>query len=150
MSDMHVVFCISDNYTPLVAITLQSFVDHHTSDSLFVFHIVSEELSSENYDYLSRIVAQRHNWQLCYHPIDQQKLTHIPTGPFTLHTWYRVFLGQLLPEHIDKVLYLDADTLVTAPIEELFTISLENKAVGAVKDQQNFISATKRDRRAHV
>lgn len=144
MSDMHVVFCISDNYTPLVAITLQSFVDHHTSDSLFVFHIVSEELSSENYDYLSRIVAQRHNWQLCYHPIDQQKLTHIPTGPFTLHTWYRVFLGQLLPEHIDKVLYLDADTLVTAPIEELFTISLENKAVGAVKDQQNFISATKR------
>ena len=139
----HVAFCISDNYSSIVAVTLQSFVDHHTNESAFIFHIVSEALSSDNLDYLRRVIAQRTSWQLMYHPIEEKSLAHIPTGPFTIHTWYRIFLDQLLPEEVDKVLYLDADTLIASSIDELFQIPLENVAIGAAKDQQNFITATK-------
>ena len=41
------------------------------------------------------------------------------------------------------MLYLDADTLIASSIDELFQIPLENVAIGAAKDQQNFITATK-------
>lgn len=139
----HVAFCISDNYSSIVAVTLQSFVDHHTNDSAFTFHLVSEALSSDNLDYLRRVIAQRPSWQLMYHPIEEKSLAHIPTGPFTIHAWYRIFLDKLLPDHVDKVLYLDADTLIASSIDELFQIPLENVAIGAAKDQQNFITATK-------
>lgn len=139
----HVAFCISDNYSSIVAVTLQSFVDHHTNDSAFTFHLVSEALSSDNLDYLRRVIAQRPSWQLMYHPIEEKSLAHIPTGPFTIHAWYRIFLDKLLPEEVDKVLYLDADTLIASSIDELFQIPLENVAIGAAKDQQNFITATK-------
>ena len=139
----HVAFCISDNYSSIVAVTLQSFVDHHTNDSAFTFHLVSEALSSDNLDYLRRVIAQRPSWQLMYHPIEEKSLAHIPTGPFTIHAWYRIFLDQLLPEEVEKVLYLDADTLIASSIDELFQIPLENVAIGAAKDQQNFITATK-------
>ena len=67
----HVAFCISDNYSSIVAVTLQSFVDHHTNESAFIFHIVSEALSSDNLDYLRRVIAQRTSWQLMYHPIEE-------------------------------------------------------------------------------
>ncbi len=139
----HVAFCISDNYSSIVAVALQSFVDHHTNDSVFTFHLVSEALSSDNLDYLRGVIAQRSSWKLLYHPIEEKSLVHIPTGPFTIHAWYRIFLDKLLPEEVDKVLYLDADTLIASPIDELFKIPLENVAIGAAKDQQNFITATK-------
>lgn len=139
----HVAFCISDNYSSIVAVTLQSFVDHHTNESAFIFHIVSEALSSDNLDYLRRVIAQRSSWQLMYHPIEEKSLAHIPTGPFTIHAWYRIFLDQLLPEEVEIVLYLDADTLIASSIDGLFQIPLENVAIGAAKDQQNFITATK-------
>ena len=139
----HVAFCISDNYSSIVAVTLQSFVDHHTNESAFTFHLVSEALSADNLDYLRRVIAQRSSWQLLYHPIEEKSLAHIPTGPFTIHAWYRIFLDKLLPDHVDKVLYSDADTLIASSIDELFQIPLENVAIGAAKDQQNFITATK-------
>lgn len=139
----HVAFCISDNYSSIVAVTLQSFVDHHTNESVFIFHIVSDAMSTDNLAYLKSVIAQRTSWQLMYHPIEEKNLAHIPTGPFTIHAWYRIFLDKLLPEHVDKVLYLDADTLIASSIDELFQIPLENIAIGAAKDQQNFITATK-------
>ncbi len=139
----HVAFCISDNYSSIVAVALQSFVDHHTNDSAFTFHLVSEALSSDNLDYLRGVIAQRSSWKLLYHPIEEKSLAHIPTGPFTIHAWYRIFLDKLLPGEVDKVLYLDADTIIASPIDELFKIPLENVAIGAAKDQQNFITATK-------
>ena len=139
----HVAFCISDNYSSIVAVTLQSFVDHHTNESVFIFHIVSEAMSADYLAYLKSVIAPRPSWQLVYHPIEKKNLAHIPTGPFTIHTWYRIFLDQLLPEEVEKVLYLDADTLIASSIDELFQIPLENVAIGAAKDQQNFIIATK-------
>ena len=144
MTDVqHVAFCISDNYSSIVAVTLQSFVDHHTNESVFTFHIVSEALSADNLAYLKSVIAQRSSWQLMYHPIEEKSLAHIPTGPFTIHAWYHIFLDKLLPDHVDKVLYLDADTLIASSIDELFQIPLENMAICATKDQQNFITATK-------
>lgn len=144
MADVqHVAFCISDNYSSIVAVTLQSFVDHHTNESVFIFHIVSEALSADNLAYLKSVIAQRSSWLLVYHPIEEKALAHIPTGPFTIHAWYRIFLDKLLPDHVDKVLYLDADTLIASSIDELFQIPLENMAICAAKDQQNFITATK-------
>ena len=80
----HVAFCISDNYSSIVAVTLQSFVDHHTNESAFIFHIVSEALSSDNLDYLRRVIAQRSSWQLMYHPIEEKSLA---SKYSTLSTW---------------------------------------------------------------
>ena len=139
----HVAFCISDNYSSIVAVVLQSFVDHHTNESVFTFHIVSEAMSADNLAYLKSVIAQRSSWQLMYHPIEEKALAHIPTEHFTIHAWYRVFLDQLLPEEVETVLYLDADTLIASYIDELFQVPLENMAIGAAIDPQNFISDTK-------
>ena len=139
----HVAFCISDNYSSIVAVVLQSFVDHHTNESVFTFHIVSEAMSADNLAYLKSVIAQRSSWQLMYHPIEEKALAHIPTKYFTIHAWYRVFLDQLLPEEVETVLYLDADTLIASSIDELFQVPLENMAIGAAIDPQNFISDTK-------
>lgn len=44
----------------------------------------------------------------------------------------RLFLGDLLPADLNRVLYLDCDIFVRSPIEALFHAELDGKAIGAV------------------
>lgn len=57
----------------------------------------------------------------------------------------RLMLDQLLPPDIARVLYLDCDMLVRAPVEELFRLDLEGKAVAAVLDPHRHRAMLGRD-----
>lgn len=43
----------------------------------------------------------------------------------------RLFMGDLLPADIERVLYLDSDIFVRSPIEQLFNIDMGGKAIAA-------------------
>lgn len=45
--------------------------------------------------------------------------------------YYRLLAPHLLPDHIERALYLDPDTLVINPVEDLFNIDLEGNAFAA-------------------
>ena len=46
----------------------------------------------------------------------------------------RLFLDEVLDESVDKVLYLDADTIVNNQLDELIKIDLKGKTIGMVLD----------------
>lgn len=48
-------------------------------------------------------------------------------------TYYRLLASKLLPKNIDKVLYLDCDTLVVNNLNTLYKTDIENYAVAAVE-----------------
>jgi len=43
----------------------------------------------------------------------------------------RLFLGELLPAEVERVLYLDSDVFVRSPIEALYEIDMNGKAIAA-------------------
>ena len=45
--------------------------------------------------------------------------------------WYRIFLPELLPD-VDRVLYLDADTIAVDSLAPLWEIDLDDSYLGAV------------------
>lgn len=55
-----------------------------------------------------------------------------PDDPrFGRSAWYRVLLPELLPD-VDRVLYLDADMIVAAPLDDLWSLDMSRHPVGAV------------------
>lgn len=52
---------------------------------------------------------------------------------FTISTYYRLFLPQILPSY-NKIIFLDSDTVVLAELSELFHIDLEDSILGATTD----------------
>jgi len=53
------------------------------------------------------------------------------TARFPLSAWFRVLLPGLLPD-LDRVLYIDADVLITARLEPLWNIDLYGNLIGAI------------------
>ena len=60
---------------------------------------------------------------------DLRSLTHV--GPVT---YYKLFLGELLPNDVRKALYLDSDIVVRAELGELWRRELGTYVVGATPD----------------
>jgi lipopolysaccharide biosynthesis glycosyltransferase len=52
-------------------------------------------------------------------------------------TFYRLFLCEILPDWIDKLLYLDTDTIINKPLNELFESDFEWKSLQVVLDHPN-------------
>lgn len=51
----------------------------------------------------------------------------------SLAAYLRIFISDLLPQTVDKVLYLDCDLLIMDSIADLWNIDLEEFAVAAVE-----------------
>lgn len=64
--------------------------------------------------------------------VGDNEIAGLPTKGFTRKaTWYRIFLPELLPT-VDRLLYLDADLLVTDDLSPLWELDLRDRYLGAV------------------
>jgi len=55
----------------------------------------------------------------------------MPGGHVTVAGLYRILLGSLLPTTINRIIYLDADTLVIGSLKDLWETDMENYPVAA-------------------
>lgn len=53
-------------------------------------------------------------------------------GHISAAAYYRLFLPELLPEHVRKIVYLDCDVVVCRPIEDLWETNLGRHGIAAV------------------
>jgi lipopolysaccharide biosynthesis glycosyltransferase len=77
-------------------------------------------------------VAREAGGEIVFWEIDEERVAGLRVhGYFTSAMWYRIFLPELLPD-VERVLYLDVDTLALDSIRPLWDVSLDNALVGAV------------------
>lgn len=53
------------------------------------------------------------------------------TARYPQEMYYRLLAGQILPETVKKILYLDPDTLIINPVEDLLALDTEGKIFAA-------------------
>lgn len=77
---------------------------------------------------------RRHGLDIEVLAFDSRRLPNITRGRWPTTVLTRLFLDQLIPPRIGRLLYIDADTLVVAPIDALRRIGFMGKPVAAVDD----------------
>jgi len=60
------------------------------------------------------------------------KISETPNAPVSVYNFIRFYFPELLPASVNKVIYLDTDTIVRGEIEELFNLSDHKYELGAV------------------
>ena len=110
---------------------LASLVATNAPESIHVHLLHDKSLSAGSLDALRRLVVDSGA------RFDARAVVVDPAGRwpgserFPVNAWYRVRLPELLPG-VERVLYIDADALITAGIGELWTTDLEGTLVGAI------------------
>lgn len=133
---IHVACNIDSNYVKYCAVMLTSLLDNN-NDSRIHIHIISSCLDEGDMAVLRAIVTDKYGQQLSFHfpPENLLESCRVDEGGYiSLATYYRVFLGSILPEEVKKVIYLDCDLVVNGSIAEFWQTDISDVSLGCVED----------------
>lgn len=130
---MDIVLAPDNNYAKHAAAVMASVLIHNQKD--FVkFWILDGGISEENKSKISKF-DEFTNYEVNFVKIDPKDFEGFPSsGYITIAMWYRLKIATLLPESVERCLYLDCDTIVSDSLEELFSIDMSGKYVGTIID----------------
>ena len=138
---MDIVICIDSNYVMPCGVMLHS-ICRNNQESEITFHIVVDEsVSPTMKNSLENILLPELSKKGCFYYINGNDYHHLPkldeANPkkyITKAAYYRLYLSEILPKHLNKVLYLDSDIIVRHSIKKLWDTDLGNNFVGVVPD----------------
>ncbi|OWT33511.1 hypothetical protein BGI41_01995 [Methanobrevibacter sp. 87.7] len=137
---LNVVFASDNNYVPYLSVCMISLLDNNSKDfdKINIF-ILDDNISNDNKNKLESIV-ENYNANINFINVNViEKVEGIPpiirdnVSSFT--TYSRLFIPSLLPKSIDKVLYLDCDSLICGSFKELWDLDIKNYSCATVYDQ---------------
>ena len=126
---------IDDNYVQHCGAMLTSFFINNLEEK-HTIHLLIEKLEPQNIT-LIRTLVESFGGCFSYYIVDRQLLENCPiksTDHLTITTYYRLFIADILPNYINKVLYLDCDIVINGSIKELWYTSLDSYALAAVEE----------------
>ena len=135
---MNVAYHCSDSYAPVLGTSIASLlVNNMGMDEIQIF-VIENNISSKNKKKLKQLV-QKYNRRIEFIQMpdintEQNLGLKKVRKDWIFDSYCRLFLGQLLPKDIHKVLYLDSDSLVTGDLKELWNTELTEYCVAGVKD----------------
>ena len=134
----HFAFCVNDAYAAYITVTIKSIAENNRGGHNCI-HVFTDAMSERNRKLLADVVGPYDNCSLHIYEVEDTPLKGLYTGNFTIYTWYRILIPAILSESVERVLYLDADTLVTVSLDELFALDMTDKAIAAAPDIQSWL-----------
>ena len=147
---LNVVFASDNNYVPFLGVAITSLIKNNQNDfdKINIF-ILDDGITEENKKRIELLITNP-NHVLNF--IKTKNLSDLEVNILSLErnidmesftTYSRLFIPSLLPNDIDKVIYLDCDALIVDSFKELWNINIEDYYCGAVLDGTNTIIKNK-------
>jgi lipopolysaccharide biosynthesis glycosyltransferase len=134
MNRIHCVFSTDDNFCQHLAATLASLLVNN-KQYLFHLHVVAGDVSEVNRRKIRSLVETFGNAELSFYEFDEKPYQHLRIdGHIRLASYFRLFLPQILPDDLDKVIYLDADVIVRGDVAELWKMDLGTSYIAGAFD----------------
>lgn len=119
---MNLLFCINPKFRPLLCQCLRSIVENG-GEERYDAYILHSDLTDADMDAV-RAVSDRVSCRFL--SVDAGNFDGFPeSSRYPRQIYYRLAAPLLLPEELDRILYLDVDTLVINPLKELYTMDFQ-------------------------
>lgn len=128
-----VVFAIDKNFIQHFSVALTSLLETNREivGKVFLINDIEEEtLLTTAFSFIKR----KYNKEIESLTINKSHTKKFRIdGHITQATYYRIFLAELLPENVEKVLFLDSDVIINGKIDYFLKLNFQKKS--EIKDQ---------------
>ena len=135
---MNLLLTYDDPYTPHAGVTMYSFLANNPGNHT-VF-VISDHISEAN-QLLIKGVCEAFGSKVVFSFISADATKDFPVGEGTVNptlsiaTYFRLFMTELLPQEVQKILYLDCDIVVDGSLEGLWNTPFEDgKCIAALEE----------------
>lgn len=133
---MNVVYSSSDLFSEMAGISILSLLENNTNVDKINIYVIDNGITEKNKTNLRSISDSFGRDLFFVQPLDIEKLsdTQINVGRWNISTFYRLFLPTILPDTVDKVLFIDCDTIVLQDLSPLWDMDMAEKWLYGVDD----------------
>ena len=137
---MDIVACCDSNYIMPTGVMFLSVCKNNKETPLHFHLIIDESVTDTETKSLNELVANENSQNtISFYRIDSNFLSNYPSiGKFASYiskaSYYRLFIANILPKEINKIIYLDCDIIVRHNLSGLLEQNINNRAIGCVID----------------
>ncbi len=129
---MNILYTINNGFVPQVGAGICSVCENNLQSEKIRFFIVSAGISEDNKEELTKLVVK---YKREIEIIELPDLKTFFDFEFDTLGWNpivlaRLLVDKLLPNDVDRVLYLDGDTIVRGDLSELWGLNMHGKTIG--------------------
>lgn len=126
-----IVYICDDNYVMPTCVSIQSIYENR-QNSIYDIYIIGVDLSNENKNLLKQINLSGININLLEFPNKYKDLStnHVYVSKAAL---FKFDIPNIL-KNLDKVLYIDSDTIILGDLKELFATDIKDFYAGVIRD----------------
>ena len=131
---MNIVIATNKKYVPISYVMAFSLFENNHSDKIDMY-VLHSELDESDIGSLSDL-AEKYGNHLISVKVDRSIFPKkLPTTKlWSIETYYRLAILQLLPKELDRILYLDVDIIVMDDLGELYNTDFEDNHFIACDD----------------
>lgn len=140
---MEIVCATDSKYIMPTGIMLTSLLENNMGETIHI-HLLHDDTASPHLVSIQNIVA-KYRQNINFYLVNNDTFSSFPIGldyqldhvGTSLATYYRLYLAEILPDTIDKIIYLDGDILVVDRLTQLWNTDMTGYALGGVPDSYN-------------
>lgn len=135
---MNIVLASDNNYAAHMATLIASLCENNDKEKEIIIHILSNDIDKTIQNKIFNLESYYVNLKIKFYDLTSQeiekrigvKIKH----DRSISAYARIFIPDILDEHINKALYLDVDGIVMESIKELFEIDINDYYIAGVSD----------------
>lgn len=130
MEEINIVYSSDDNYVHIMGTSIVSLIMNNKSlCNNMTIHILDNGISESNKKKLEKMVNQFSANIHFYNVREKLKLLFSSEVVWNTTTYARLFIQEFLSDTINRVLYIDPDTIIVDSIEELYFHKIDEKYI---------------------
>lgn len=130
------ILCATDkNFVPYCGIMLTSLFENNKENAIHVYLLIDETVSTESRKQFAEL-AKQYNQIIDLIIVDGSQFEKYPVynKQWNNSIYYRLLAAELLPDTIDKIIYLDCDIIITGDLSPMWNTNINDHAIAAVPD----------------
>ena len=142
---MNLLFAVEKGYLDPLKVCLRSIL-RFSENGGYQIYILHSDLTKAEEEEFQQLFEQN---EVTFHfiEINPDVFAAFPESDrYPKQIYYRIFAASFLPKELDRILYLDADTLVINSLHELYEMNFEGNYFLACTHVQEFLSKVNRIR----
>ncbi|MCR8660517.1 glycosyltransferase family 8 protein [Paenibacillus endoradicis] len=131
---LNIVCSANRSYIQHLCAMISSVSENTTSET--IFHVFNDGFTSEEQIHIRNYMSIYSHAFITFYTIDDSIFAglDIKFKRLTIQTFYRLLASELLPQDVEKALYLDSDIIVEDDVSILLATDLSGYYVGAVNE----------------
>ena len=135
---MNVLVCFQHNFVMPCGVMLYSLLSNNRHWPLYLYAIIDEDVTDSDRNDLFNITKKFDQCVLTFSKIGKAHAGMFPRANnkrFDRSVYYRLLAASLLPAKVEKVIYLDCDTIVRGDLNSLWLCDLDGIGIAGVINQ---------------